>query len=102
LSHVTLLKWQAEINRLFFLFPCANACNDDSTTDSEMKDELAGSTSLVVIVKNNKLYCVSRLTATFCSDTGCSLNCWQAVQHQVNLMVGIGSISAYFQMPAAG
>ena len=28
-------------------------------TDEEMKDELAGTTALVLLIKNNTLYCVS-------------------------------------------
>ena len=27
--------------------------------DEEMKDELAGTTAVITIIKNNKLYCVS-------------------------------------------
>ena len=34
--------------------------------DEEMRDELAGSTAVVVLVKNNRMYCVS--TEIFCKN----------------------------------
>ena len=33
------------------------------TSDEQMKDEMAGTTAIVVILKNQKIYCVSQSTS---------------------------------------
>ena len=35
-----------------------NSYNDVWTVDEQLKDDLAGSTANIVLVKNNKIYCV--------------------------------------------